>query len=156
MPSGPFTLSVDLMHGTLEGCIRVVAIPHITIYRIPHDFAQNLTGEPELKQAGIYLLVNAENRTFYVGQADSRDNGNGLLGRMLEKHSNPVIDDWTVGYALTSGTPHFFGATELNWLERFFYDEAMKAGTYSLLNGNRPHASDVSFSTRTINFSPAE
>ena len=150
MPSGPFTFMTDLMHGTREGCIRVVAIPHITIYRIPHDFAQNLIGETELKQAGIYLLVNTETRSFYVGQADSRDNGNGLLGRMLEKHSNTAIDDWTVGFALTSGTPHFFGATELNWLERFFYDEAVKVGKYTVLNGNRPHASDVSYSTRTI------
>ena len=31
---------------------------HITIYRIPHDFATNLASEPELKQAGIYRLVN--------------------------------------------------------------------------------------------------
>ncbi len=151
MPSGTFSITVDFLHGTTDGCIRVVAVPHITLYRIPHDFAQNLTAEPELKQAGIYLLVNTNDQTIYIGQADSRDNGNGILGRMLEPHTKKnEIDQWNVGYALTSGTPHFFGATELNWLERFFYDEALKAGRYKLLNGNRPHASDINFSTKTI------
>ncbi len=151
MPAGTFSITVDFLHGTTDGCIRVVAVPHITLYRIPHDFAQNLTSEPELKQAGIYLLVNTVAQTLYVGQADSRDNGNGILGRMLEPHTKKKeIDQWDVGYALTSGTPHFFGATELNWLERYFYDEALKAGRYELLNGNRPHASDINFSTKTI------
>ena len=151
MPAGPFTISKDFIHGTEEGCIRVTAVPHIIIYRIPHDFAQNLTSEAELKQAGIYLLLNTKANTLYVGQADSRDNGNGVLGRMLETHTKKKeIDQWDVGYAMTSGTPAFFGATELNWLEQFFYDEAVKTGRYEMLNGNRPHASAVTFSTKTL------
>ena len=151
MPAGPFTISKDFMHGTKEGCLRVTAVPHIILYRIPRDFASNLTAESELKQAGIYLLMNTVANTIYVGQADSRDNGNGVLGRMLEPHTKKnEIDKWDVGYVLTNGTPTFFGATELNWLEQFFYDEAMKAGRYTVLNGNRPHANEVSFSTRTL------
>ena len=147
----PFSISKNFIHGTEDGCLRVTAVPHITIYRIPHDFALNLTEEKELKQAGIYLLMNSTANTLYVGQADSRDNGNGVLGRMLEPHSKKKeIDQWDVGYALTSGTPTFFGATELNWLEQFFYDEALKIGRYTLLNGNRPHAGDVSFSTKML------
>ena len=147
----PFSISKNFIHGTEDGCLRVSAVPHITIYRIPRDFAQNLTEEKELKQAGIYLLINSNMNTLYVGQADSRDNGNGVLGRMLEPHSKKKeIDQWDVGYALTSGTPTFFGATELNWLEQFFYDEALKVGVYTLLNGNRPHAGEVSFSTKML------
>ena len=88
------------------------------MYRIPRDFVERLVFENELKQAGIYLLVNEEKRTVYVGQADSRENGNGILSRMIESHGGEV-DDWDVGFALTNGTPHFFGATELNYLERF-------------------------------------
>lgn len=147
----PFSISKNFIHGTEDGCLRVSAVPHIIIYRIPHDFALNLTEEKELKQAGIYLLMSSAANTLYVGQADSRDNGNGVLGRMLEPHSKKKeIDQWDVGYALTSGTPTFFGATELNWLEQFFYDEALKVGRYALLNGNRPHAGDVSFSTKML------
>ena len=49
MPTGPFTISVDYLHGTLNGCIRVAAtLPSITIYRIPHDFASNLSTEDSL------------------------------------------------------------------------------------------------------------
>ena len=33
---------------------------------------------------------------------------------------------------------------------KVFNDEAMKAGRYTVLNGNRPHANEVSFSTRTL------
>ena len=147
----PFSISKNFIHGTEDGCLRVSAVPHIIIYRIPHDFALNLTEEKELKQAGIYLLMNSTSNTLCVGQADSRDNGNGVLGRMLEPHSKKKeIDQWEVGYALTSGTPTFFGATELNWLEQFFFDEALKIGRYTLLNGNRPHAGDVSFSTKML------
>ena len=127
MPSGPFTISVDYLHGTVDGCVRVVAIPHITAYRIPRDFARNLQDEQELKQAGIYLLVNEEEKTIYVGQADLRDNGKGVLARMVKPHPSKKVDvdNWTTGYALTCGTPHLFGATELNYLERYFYDKAL-------------------------------
>ena len=39
MPQVPFSVTTDYMHVTAEGCVRVVAVPHITIYRIPHDFS---------------------------------------------------------------------------------------------------------------------
>jgi len=36
MPQVPFSVTTDYMHATAEGCVRVVAVPHIMIYRIPH------------------------------------------------------------------------------------------------------------------------
>ena len=132
-----------------EGCVRTAIAQSNIMYRIPRDFVDSLVFENELKQAGIYLLVNEEKRTVYVGQADFRENGNGILSRMLESHGGEV-DDWNVGFALTSGTPHFFGATELNYLERFFYDEAKRKGFYTVINRSRPHANDVDFSTKMV------
>ena len=35
----PFSLTTDYLHATAEDCMRVGAVPHITIFRIPHDFA---------------------------------------------------------------------------------------------------------------------
>ena len=64
MPAGAFSITVDFLHGTADGCIRVAAA-HITIYQIPHDFAPNLVSEPELKQAGIYLLVNTPQQELF-------------------------------------------------------------------------------------------
>ncbi len=149
MALGAFSTETVYMHASMEGCIQVAAKPLIKIYRIPRDFADSLVNEPDLKQAGIYLLINRESHTLYVGQADARDNGNGVLKRMLESHTKKKeIDQWDVGYALISGTPQFFGATELNYLERFFYDKSVEIGNYQLLNGNKPHSSNIDMATQ--------
>lgn len=150
MPSDELIISKHFLNGTEDGCIYLTEIiRNIIMYRIPRDFAQNLTSETCLKQAGVYLLMNRYARTLYVGQADSRDNGKGILGRMLEPHSQEV-DQWDVGWAMMSGNSAFFGATELNWLEQHFYDKALEIGRYTLLNGNRPHAGSVTFSTKMM------
>ncbi len=143
-----FSTEDTVIQGDIYGTVRSSQNPYITVYRIIREDAQNLTAEPELRQAGIYLLENDEEGTLYVGQADSRDNGHGLLARMLEKHSGKQIDNWTVGYALTCASPTFFGATELNYLERYFYDAAQRASRRIVLNGNRPHATEPSFSIK--------
>ena len=151
MALGAFSTETIYMQASMEGCIQVATKPLIKIYRIPRDFANSLVNELDLKQAGIYLLLNRVARTLYVGQADARDNGNGVLKRMLESHTKKKeIDQWDVGYALISGTPQFFGATELNYLERFFYDEAAKIGKYRLLNGNKPHSSNIGMATQLV------
>lgn len=145
MPIGPFSIDKNFLQGTEDGCIRVEAIPHVIIYRIPRNFAKNIINNAELKRAGIYLLVDTTKNTLYVGQADARNNGNGILCRMLEPH-NEKVDQWNVGYAII--TPISFGATELNHLEKLFYDEALFVGQYTILNGNRPHASGGNYSMK--------
>ncbi len=147
MPAA-YTVTVDYLEGLPEGCARAELLPSIVVYRIPKGYILNLDDERELKQAGIYLLHNTHNSTIYVGQADSRANGFGLLGRMTEPHSRNAVDGWDVGYAITNNVPFFFGATELNYLERYFYDKISEAHRFTLLNGNRPHATSVSHSDR--------
>lgn len=149
MALAAFSTETVYMHASMEGCIQTAAKPLIKIYRIPRDFADSLINEPDLKQAGIYLLMNRGAHTLYVGQADARDNGNGVLKRMLEQHTKKkIIDQWDVGYAMISGTPQFFGATELNYLERFFYDKAVEVGNYELLNGIKPHSANIGMATQ--------
>ena len=139
----PTSMSVETIYHFTQDDVYVRAeVPsHLVGFRIPRSFASSLSTESELKQAGIYILASPEARTAYIGQAVVRENGNGILSRMLETHSKAAIDNWSVGFALTTGSPHFFGATELNWLERDFYDLAGGSG-YTLLNGNRPQAMD--------------
>ena len=149
MVSIPLSITVDYIHGTDEGCKRVSAKPNILIYQIPSFFAGNLISESELKTPGIYFLVKNSEPSIYVGQADSHDDGSGILKRMMGKHSEG-IDAWDVGYALTSGTPNFLQATELNWLEQVFYDKAKETGRYKLLNNVRPHANEPDFSTKAV------
>ena len=147
----PFSITVDYIEGQADGTIRVeVKTNNIILYQIPRNSAQNLTDRDELKKAGIYLLLNRERRNLYIGQADLRSNGEGVLNRMLESHSDPEIDSWQVAFVLTSSTPSFLGATELNYLEKFFYDEALRCGRYNLLNKIPPHSGEISPSTKMI------
>ena len=157
----PFSITVDYIEGQADGTIRVeVKTNNIILYQIPRNSLQNssslnssalnLTDRDDLKKAGIYLLLNRERRTLYIGQADLRSNGDGVLNRMLEAHSDPEIDSWQIAFVLTSSTPSFLGATELNYLEKFFYDEAVKCGCYNLFNRLPPHSGEISPSTKKI------
>ena len=149
-----FSHEIIYTDGSSDGIIRAeVKINSVILYQIPRNStcasseestsANEIRTYDELKHAGIYLLVNTENKTVYVGQADSRDNGNGLLARMLESHSSEEIDNWNFGYAITSGNPTRLLASELNYLEQFFYDEAKKVRRYKVLNAKRPHSKDA-------------
>ena len=121
----PFSVTVDYIEGSVDGAIRVEEKPNIILYQIPRNSAQTLTDRDELKKAGIYLLLNRDKRTLYIGQADLRSNGEGVLNRVLETHSDSEIDSWQVAIILTSNTQSFLGATELNYLvnylEKFRY-----------------------------------
>ena len=127
----------DSRDGLIRGEIKTNGA---ILYQIPRASTDDVLKNDELKQVGVYLLINRENKTVYVGQADSRDNGNGLLTRMLETHASEEIDNWNSGYAITSGNPAHILPTELDFLERFFYDEAKKVGRYKVLNAKRPHS----------------
>lgn len=144
----PISVNVRYVQGTPEGCIHIEE-QRVIIYQIPHDFVPSLVNEEELKRAGIYILVSETNKTVYVGQADARDNGNGVLARVLEPHTKKAIAEWEYAYIMVSSTPTFLGSTQLDWLEQYFYDKVQTNKRYSILNGNRPHAADVSYSTRT-------
>ena len=129
--------------GSDDGLIRVESKEHsIVIYKIPHASACNYSDNYELKVSGIYLLISEKNGTIYVGQADSRENGNGLLTRMLEPHSSDEINCWDFAYSISSASPTFLMASELNYLERFFYNKAKKSGHYTVLNAKQPHSKE--------------
>ena len=140
-----FSHEIIYINNSRNGLIRgEIKSNGAMLYQIPRaSISETLKDNDELKHAGIYLLVNTDNKTVYVGQADSRDNGNGLLARMIETHSSEEIDNWNFGYAITSGNPAHTLPSELNYLERFFYDEATKVGRYKVINVKRPHAKDV-------------
>ena len=81
----PFSITVDYIEGQADGTIRVeVKTNNIILYQIPRNSPQNssapnLTDRDDLKKAGIYLLLNCERRTLYIGQADLRSNGDDVL-----------------------------------------------------------------------------
>lgn len=145
MQQMPDSMQYNFLNGgPPDGCIRFVVNSTIIIYRIPREYAADMIRNEELRRPGVYFLLSTIDDTFYVGQSDIRADGSAVLGRMMENHqSDPRIDDWTEGYAFTSSIPHFLSATELNYLERKFYDIAKAGGRFvqneNLLNRPAPH-----------------
>ena len=139
---GVYSSGITYLTNSVDGCVRIDSKSNgVIIYQIPHSSATQFTDNYELQQAGIYLLINKEKRTVYIGQADKRSNNKGVLARMIEPHSSE-IDSWDFGYSITSNLQGFMLASELNYFERYFYDEANDAQNYKVLNGNRPHATE--------------
>lgn len=149
MITTPLSVTINYLAGSPEdGCACVESFPY-TIYRIPRDYVSELKDNPTLKRAGIYLLINTENLTVYVGQSDVTQKGGGVLDRMLAQHSAGIDDSWDVGFAMTSESDSVFDATALNYLERHFYN-IVDAGLYTVLNSFPPHGAKLAISKKIV------
>jgi len=112
-------------------------------YRIPRIDLEKCKDRPDLQQSGVYFLFGIDETTggsvVYVGQADVRKNGNGLLGRLFEHRNNSEKDYWTEAVVFTTkDKENWLGATEISWLESHFCTLAKSANRYVIKNGNEP------------------
>jgi hypothetical protein len=112
-------------------------------YRIPRIDLEKCKGRPDLQQSGVYFLFGTDETTgdsvVYVGQADVRKNGNGLLGRLIEHKNDTDKDYWTEAVVFTTkDKDNWLGATEISWLESYFCVLAKNAKRYAVKNGNEP------------------
>lgn len=138
-------INITLLNGTAEGALKCVNKAHDgIIYRIKRDDVNNYTDEAELKQCGIYFLFGIRDgkSTVYIGQANTRKNGNGVLGRVCE-HKKPSEDYWTDAFILIS-SKNAIGATELNYLENQFCNKTIEAGAFSIANVVDPNTGNYS------------
>jgi hypothetical protein len=89
----------------------------------------------------VYILFGTSEETgedvAYIGQADVRKNGSGVLGRLQEHKRDPSRDYWTEAVVLVTSNDSL-GATEISWLESEFCSLAKKANRYTVKNGNEP------------------
>ena len=115
------------------------------IFRIPRKDLSKSKDRDELKHDGVYFLLGGEDgrKKIYVGQASSRKNGKGILGRLNEHNRSGDKDFWTEAIVFTT-TDNSFGSTELNWLENKFCNMAIKAARCEVMNGNEPPPGNVS------------
>lgn len=102
----------------------------------------------KLKQSGIYFLFGTPNETnakevVYIGQANVRKNGEGLLNRLTEHKRKSDKDYWNYAIAFTT-TDDSLGSTEINYLENYFCNLAKEANRYSVKNGNEPTIGNIS------------
>jgi len=110
-------------------------------YKIPRTELEKCKDRADLTQSGVYFLFGTSDETsedvVYIGQADVRKNGNGILERLQEHKRNPDKDYWTEAVAFTTSND-FLGATEISWLENCFCVLAKTTNRYKVKNGNEP------------------
>lgn len=142
-------ITLLLMDGTASGAIKCMRDNWNGVaYKIPRTDVGELSDREDLRQAGVYLLLGTDENTgqpkAYVGQARSRQNGAGVLGRIKE-HLNENNDKawyWTHAIALLT-TNNSFGSTEISYVEHHFYVLAQKAGRFQVHNDNIPGSGHV-------------
>lgn len=160
MPLEQFTIKTTFFPVSGEVCMHIVdASRTVVIYRISHACAKVLNSKSkdkasgsgqakeqyekfrgELTSDGFYILIDTiTDEGFYVGKADYRKDGKGLLRRMLEKHQrrNAPPVKWDIGFALPSPHKYYFTPEDLLYLERFFYDKVRNSG-YKVQNRTIP------------------
>lgn len=133
------SINLYLMDGESNGRIKCSLTNWTGVaYKIPRTEIDNSKEIEQLSHNGVYFLFgtseNGEN-VVYIGQARTRKNGKGLLGRIHEQH--PSIDYWTDAVLLTT-RDDYFGPTEISYLENRFCNMAKEIGRCFVVNGNEP------------------
>jgi hypothetical protein len=114
-------------------------------YKIPYNKLLDCKNIEELKRSGVYFLFknsgDEDRPLVYVGQADERQDGEGILGRLKEHYATPKegLEGWYEAITFTNSTDSKFGGTEISWLENQFFLLATKANRYKTINGVIPH-----------------
>lgn len=141
------TFQSFLMDGDVSGRIKCRRDSWTGIaYKIPKIYLMSDNDRVHFRQSGIYFLLGESDETgkgiVYVGQANSRSNGNGLLGRLKEHARDPDKDYWTEAVIFTSEN-NSLGATELSYLENYFCKLALDTNRFEVKNGNLPNQGNV-------------
>lgn len=106
-------------------------------YRVPRTELDAFKSREELNYNGVYLLFGEDAETgkgiVYVGQAQKRKTGGGLMARLLEHSRNEDEDYWTEVVVLTTINDSF-GPTEISYLENRFCNLAGEAHRYTIRN----------------------
>ena len=118
------------------------------IYKIPKpSLVYCLNGgdiSKHIKHAGIYFLLGESingNPTIYVGQANTRKNGIGLIQRLNEHKGDE--NEWSEIVILTRQNDTL-DAAELNYLENKFTNLAVEVKRYDVINKCDPSKGNIS------------
>lgn len=106
-----------------------------------------------LKQNGIYFLLGESNddnssKTFYVGQAEVRNNGTGLSQRIKE-HFRDEEAYWNKVLAITT-TDNSLSSMSLHYMENEFYNLAKNSKRYEVVNDVEPNKGNLTEENKCI------
>lgn len=133
-----------LMDGEATGRIKSTLANWTGIaYKIPRTYLEKCKERADLKQSGVYFLFgknNQDEEQVYIGQADARNNGNGVLSRITE-HLKDV--EYFSDVVILTTQNNSFGKTEISYLENRFTSLAIDNARYTVINKNTPNGSNV-------------
>ncbi|MFW0121849.1 GIY-YIG nuclease family protein [Rothia sp. CCM 9419] len=146
MPS-PKTIQLFLMDGVVDGRVKsTLANWTGLVYKIPRTFIRGAQDIPALEQTGVYFLFGIDESdgqgSVYVGQAGTRQNGRGVLGR-IEEHCHDANKDYFNQAVVMTTSNNSFGPTEISYLEHRFTQIAKDARRYHVKNGNLPSRGNI-------------
>lgn len=138
-----------LMDGEVTGRIKCILGNWIGIaYKIPRIDLEKSKEIQYLNNSGVYFLLSRnenDEQQVYIGQADVRNDGTGVLSRIIE-HSikDKEKDEGYFSEAVILTTQNnSFGKTEISYLENRFTSLANETSRYNVINKNTPNRSNV-------------
>lgn len=139
------SINLYLIDGEVTGRIKCTLANWTGLaYKIPRTELEESRDRIELKQSGVYFLFgmadDMKKDVVYIGQAQTRKNGKGVLGRIREHHDDK--DYWTEAVILTTSN-NSFGPTEISYLENRFYSLAIVANRLIIKNNNEPNLGNI-------------
>lgn len=150
-------INLFLMDGTPSGRIKCTLANWTGIaYKIPRVDLELCKERADLKQSGVYLLFGEsddnQESVIYVGQADIRNNGEGILNRIQEHKKSSNKDYWSEAIVFTTSN-NSFGPTEISYLENRFCNLASDSHRYEVKNENNPKKGNITEEKdyRTVN-----
>lgn len=141
------SVNVFLTTGDINGIIKAtVSNWQGVAFKIPRTLIDKAKARPELSFTGVYFLFGHDNEsdreTVYIGQAGERVAGTGVLQRIIEHQTDRLRDDWTEAVAFVT-KDNSLGATDITFLEHYFYKLACESKRYKVINGNTPMQGNV-------------
>lgn len=145
--SQPKNINLFLMDGDANGRIKCTLSNWTGItYKIPRTMLDKAKDIAALNQTGVYMLFGFSEETgdpvVYVGQAGTRKNGKGIIGRLDEHRRSQIKDYWTEAVVFITSN-NSFGPTEISYLENRFYNMALEAKRYIVQNDTDPHPGNI-------------
>ena len=140
-----------LMDGEVTGRIKCTLGNWIGIaYKIPRIDLEKSKEIQYLNNSGVYFLLSRNKNDelqVYIGQADVRNDGTGVLSRIIEhsiKNKEKEKDEEYFSEAVILTTQNnSFGKTEISYLENRFTSLAKETARYNVINKNTPNRSNV-------------
>lgn len=138
-------VELSLLNGTMSGAVSgSTSSKDVVALKFPRTQLKELEARRELENPGIYFLFgtleDSDENIVYIGKAGIRKEGHPLFERLKEHDRSGKKLFWKEVILFSSRD---WEATDVDYLEKQFYDLAKNAERYQLDNNSTPPGSHV-------------